>query len=331
MSFEGTGPQRSEGPATGGDAGSALASEISRRVAAILEAVEREAARLRAEARADAARYLDDARRRADEVVAERQRRIAAVSDDLLRKSEAVVARLDDAEPVRTGFENLVRALGDAAERLARETREAPPAPAAAPAFHERWVPPAPPPQRAPEPLAGPPAPGVHAAEPAAAPPAPPVERAPAEPTAPYPPPVEPTAPTPPPEPTPPPAEPEPPAASPPLAPPPGPEPPRFRPAQAGDPSPFTPREPAREPAMPGPGPGPGSPGASRQQGPPPRQWRQADDTRLVAMQMAIAGNTRGEVHDHLAAVLGVVDSDRMLDEIFGPGGSPEQRLPGTR
>jgi hypothetical protein len=47
-------------------------------------------------------------------------------------------------------------------------------------------------------------------------------------------------------------------------------------------------------------------------------------------MQMAIAGSTRGEVRDHLAAVLGVVDSDRVLDRVFGPGSPAEQRLPGT-
>ncbi|KAA0274960.1 MAG: hypothetical protein EDQ89_01080, partial [Acidobacteria bacterium] len=131
------GQRRSGGPTAGDDAGSTLASEISRRVAAVLDAVEREAGRLREEARIDAMRQLDDARRRADELVAERQRRIAAVSDELLSKSEAVVARLEDAEPVRAGFENLVRALGDAAERLAREAGGAPPAPAAPPAFHE--------------------------------------------------------------------------------------------------------------------------------------------------------------------------------------------------
>jgi hypothetical protein len=298
------GPQRSEGSATG-DAGPALASEISRRVAAILDAVEREASRLRAEARADAEHYLEDARRQADQLVAERQRRIAAVSDELLRKSEAVVARLEDAEPVRTGFENLVRALGDAAERLSREAGGAPPAPAAAPAFHETWVPPA-----------SPPAPGVHAARP------------PTEPAPQVPPPPEPEPYRPPPEPEPyrPPPEPAPqgaPQAEPEPPPPPGPEPPRFRPAQAGGPSPFTPREPMTEPAA--------APQPPAEPGPPPRRWHQADDARLVAMQMAIAGNTRGEVHDHLAAVLGVGDSDRMLDEIFGPGGSPEQRLPGTR
>src|SRR5688572_32220371 len=100
------------------------APEISRRVAAILDAVESEAQRLRDEARSDAERYLEDARRRADDLVAERQRRIAAVSDELLAKAEAVVGRLDDATPVREGFESLVRALAVAAERLARETDE---------------------------------------------------------------------------------------------------------------------------------------------------------------------------------------------------------------
>ncbi len=99
----------------------ALASEISRRVGAILDAVEREATRLREEARADAAGYLEDARRQADALVAERRQRIAELSDELVTKSEAVVSRLEDAAPVREGFENLVRALANAAERLSYE------------------------------------------------------------------------------------------------------------------------------------------------------------------------------------------------------------------
>jgi hypothetical protein len=101
------------------------ASEISRRVGLILDAVEREAQRLREEARVEASRYLEHAKRRADGLVAERQRRIALVSDELLAKSEAVVGRLGEAVPVQQGFANLVRALGDAAERLARETEAA--------------------------------------------------------------------------------------------------------------------------------------------------------------------------------------------------------------
>ena len=81
-----------------------MASEISRRVGSILDAVENEAARLREEARAEAARYSENARRQADDLVAERQRRIAELSDELVAKSEAVVARLDDARPVEAGL-----------------------------------------------------------------------------------------------------------------------------------------------------------------------------------------------------------------------------------
>ena len=140
-------PPRQETPA-GSGAEFAGAPEISRRVSAILDAVEREAQRLREEAREEAARYLEQAKLRADGLVAERQRRIAVVSDELLAKAEAVVGRLDDAAPVRDGFENLVRALGDAAERLARETQrngEFEPEP-----FHASTAPPEPPAGRAP-------------------------------------------------------------------------------------------------------------------------------------------------------------------------------------
>lgn len=112
-------PRENHGPA---DAELGGAAEISRRVGSILDAVEREAQRLREEAREEARRYLQQAERHADALVAERQLRIAELSDELISRSEAVVARLDDAVPIRQGFENLVRALGDAAELLSRET-----------------------------------------------------------------------------------------------------------------------------------------------------------------------------------------------------------------
>jgi hypothetical protein len=101
-------------------------------------------------------------------------------------------------------------------------------------------------------------------------------------------------------------------------------EQPRFRPLEPGDSSPFAPR------AMQGRAPAAEPPADSRDPSPAAQPWRQAGDARLVAMQMAIAGSTRGEVHDHLAAVLGVVDSDPVLDGIFGPNRSPDLRLPGT-
>ena len=114
-------PQEDSGPSESGTEGSGGAAEISRRVAAILDAVEREAQKQREEARAEAAAYLERATRTADELVADRKRRISELSDELVRKTEAVVSRLDDAAPVQQGFESLVRALGDAAQRLSDE------------------------------------------------------------------------------------------------------------------------------------------------------------------------------------------------------------------
>ena len=101
--------------------GSMLASEVSRRVRSILDNVEREAAELRAEAREEARRYLEHAQLAVDEMIAERQRRIGEVSDAILQRSHTVLHRLDEAAPVRQGFDNLVSALGDAAEKLADE------------------------------------------------------------------------------------------------------------------------------------------------------------------------------------------------------------------
>jgi vacuolar-type H+-ATPase subunit H len=101
-----------------------LAPEIARRVSSIFDAVEHEAEGLRAEAREEARRYYADAQRRADDLVRRRQQRIGELSDELIAKAEAVVSRLDSAAPVREGFESLVRALGDAAERLSGEISE---------------------------------------------------------------------------------------------------------------------------------------------------------------------------------------------------------------
>ncbi len=274
-------------PPQGTGPGSIAAPEISRRVGSILDAVEREAARLREEARVEAAGYLDNARRRADDLVAERQRRIGELSDELVAKSEAVIARLDDAAPVRQGFENLVRALGDAAERLAREADgggtefEPPPFGArhAATAAAERE--PVPQPYAAAEPYrqggdaapfaadaygpaAGPPQPGYPARE-AVAPP-----RASAEPTHP---------------------------ARAPAA-------PGWR-GLGGDPVPAA------------------STGAEH-------GWREQDEARMVAIQMAATGATRGAVREHLHHALGLDDTGAVLDEVFGPGSGEGAQVPWT-
>lgn len=99
----------------------AAAGDLSRRVSAIIDAAEEEAERLREEAREQGRRYLEAAGQQADRALAERQRRIAELSDELIAGVEAMVARLDDATPVRRSFERLVRSLGEAADRLAEE------------------------------------------------------------------------------------------------------------------------------------------------------------------------------------------------------------------
>lgn len=136
-------PQQPGRPPIGGEGlglpETGIAPEVSRRVSSILDAVEREAARLRDDASEEAHRYLDYSRRRADSLVAERQQRIAELSDEIIAKAEAVVGKLDDAAPVREGFENLVRALGDAAERLSAEAERTRPD-FDPPAFHDEAV-----------------------------------------------------------------------------------------------------------------------------------------------------------------------------------------------
>lgn len=136
-----------------------LAPEIARRVSSIFDAVESEAEDLRAQAREEARQYFEEAQRRADELVRRRQERIGELSDELLAKAEAVVSRLDSAAPVREGFESLVRALGDAAERLSGEISEPAPAqqvPAPAPAATAAAAN-APGPVASPAPVPGPP------------------------------------------------------------------------------------------------------------------------------------------------------------------------------
>jgi hypothetical protein len=275
---ESTTPPDSEGPQgqptgpLGADAG--LAPEVSRRVSSILDAVEREAGRLRGEATEEAQRYLDYSRRRADDLVAERQRRIAEISDEIISKAEAVVGRLEDAAPVREGFDNLVRALGDAAERLAREA-ESTANQYEAPAFHDEAVQAyVSPPAQAPAPLAPPPA----------------AEQ-------PY----------------------QPPAA--------------YDPPETYEPFPA----PAQQPAAPAPPTPPyGSPAADPYSAPPApapaggEEWQGVDDARLVAIQMAAAGRTRGQVREHLHNQMGMGETRSVLDEIFGTGSQEDARVPWT-
>lgn len=294
--------------------GGGIAPEVSRRVSSILDAVEGEAARLREDAREEARRYLDYSRRRADALVAERQRRISELSDDIMAKAEAVVGRLDDAAPVREGFENLVRALGDAAERLSREAERTRPE-WEPPAFHDEAVA-----EHTPPPAGAPPAGGETEIPPGApAPEAPPAVagsgttdpgwgasgagyEAPAGAV--------------PPEPG--------------LQPPPHAAPAGSRPPEQGEPG-----SPAAGQPDPTPPPQPTQPAPAVPQ--PPAQHASAaahggavDDAKLIAIQMAASGRTRHEVREHLHSVMGVTDTKQLLDEIFGADSAEDARVPWT-
>lgn len=333
-------PQQPENAPGSAEANHGMAPEISRRVASILDAVEREAARLRAEAREEAMRYLEEARRRADGLVAERQRRIAALSEELVAKSEAVVARLDDAAPIRQGFENLVRALGDAAERLSHERAASeeefapPPFPGAGSAAAPPPPAPQPPAPQPQEPAYSPPP------EPAYSPPPQPPQR-PAQAYQPPPAPLE-YAP-PPPQTDPltethyeqPPAQPEAPQPPPPAF-----EPPPVARQAAPIEEPdngiggydayrdFSAQpHPARSPSIPEWQPEPQADQVPAATAP---GWRELDDAKMVAIQLAATGATRAGVRDHLQRGLGIPDAATILDEVFGVGSRDDTRVPWT-
>ena len=82
-----------------------------------------EAARIRHEAE----EYADAARRRADAFAEARIRRIRELSDRLIATAETVDRRFGEALSVKEQLDDLVAALGAAADRVAREARSAVP------------------------------------------------------------------------------------------------------------------------------------------------------------------------------------------------------------
>jgi hypothetical protein len=143
-------PHRSDDPHLAGDRDSALdermcAAERDAReylerakrradslVNTMIGSVEREAAEIRRDAEqgirerwraveAEAGRYLDDAKRVADGMVAERQQRIGRLSDGLIERADSLTRGMDEAERVRRQFDDFVRALSEAANRIAGE------------------------------------------------------------------------------------------------------------------------------------------------------------------------------------------------------------------
>lgn len=306
----------------------------------ILDAVEQEAAQLRLESRAEAREYLHASRDRADQLVEVRQERISQLTDELIEKAEAVVARLEDAAPVREGFDNLVRALGSAAERLSHEAErthddfeprsfhaelaDRPPSPTPdRPASNpetdsaddggreQQTAPPAPI-----EPPSGPAPSGSDRAQPPVIGPPPVAGSGAAGASGPLPRPTL-TQPLPP----------FPPVGS--SAPPPQPSPEAARAAvdtssqvgasgiRVGDQVPE-PRPAAVSSSNPGAGPDAGTVGG----------WRDLDEGRRIAIQLAAQGRTRGQVRSHLQQRMGIGDFRRILGEIFGAGSADDATVP---
>src|SRR5688500_3276068 len=82
-----------------------------------LAAAHEEAARIRREAEA----YAESARRRADAVAEARIRRLRELTDRLIATAETVDRRFGDAVEVKTQLDDLITALGVAADRAASE------------------------------------------------------------------------------------------------------------------------------------------------------------------------------------------------------------------
>jgi hypothetical protein len=57
-----------------------------------------------------------------------------------------------------------------------------------------------------------------------------------------------------------------------------------------------------------------------------PKQPR--DEVRLIAIEMALSGSSRGEVGMHLLQELGVADPATVLDDVFGAGSADSTRMP---
>jgi hypothetical protein len=112
-----------------------VSGELAERVRALVAAAEGMAAAVRSdadgyaqsrrrEADIEAERRLREASEQADALLAERLSRISDLSDRILERADAVLDRLDQAEEVRGQLDALTRALGETAERVARELGE---------------------------------------------------------------------------------------------------------------------------------------------------------------------------------------------------------------
>jgi len=92
-----------------------------------------DAARIRAEAEREAAAYVDAARRRADAFAEARIARLRELTDRLIATAETVDQRFGEAATVKQQLDDLVSALGAAAQRVATEVASPGPPPRPAP------------------------------------------------------------------------------------------------------------------------------------------------------------------------------------------------------
>jgi hypothetical protein len=123
-------PARAETEPDGQDHLTAAKHRVDRLVDAMVVAVEREAATIRAEIRsereaagAEAERRIEEAREVADRMVSERQRQIAEAGDGLVERARALAAGMEDAERIGSQFEAFMRELSAAAARIATDDR----------------------------------------------------------------------------------------------------------------------------------------------------------------------------------------------------------------
>jgi vacuolar-type H+-ATPase subunit H len=117
--------------------GPAGAAEVSERIRSLLadaesaadalrhQAEQESQARLRA-AETEALRVVEEARREAERFLTDRIERVSKLSDDILKRGQSIVERLDAADEVRGQLAELVLALGETAARLANEVRAMP-------------------------------------------------------------------------------------------------------------------------------------------------------------------------------------------------------------
>jgi hypothetical protein len=110
----------------------AIVAAAESMAAAVRRDAEQYAERRRSEADSEAERALREARERADRMVAERLERIGKLSDRIVDRSDAVLQQLERGAAVRSQLDEVVRALGETAERVADEAEELGPGPRSA-------------------------------------------------------------------------------------------------------------------------------------------------------------------------------------------------------